>query len=134
LLSIDIDGNDYWVWEALNVIEPRVVIIETNRTFGMRNIVVPYDKDYRRPGKHALYSGASPAAMEKLAKRKGYRLVGANNYGINMIFVIQGIAEDILPSVSVDSILQHPSRMDCESLFEPIRDWPFVVIEYNNQI
>ena len=83
LLSIDIDGNDYWIWDALTVITPRVVVIETHNEFGLENIVVPYDPDYSPPGKHPLYHGASPRAMVALGRRKGYRLVGANTLGFN---------------------------------------------------
>jgi hypothetical protein len=45
-MSIDIDGNDYWIWDAISVTSPKVVIIETHVEFGMNNIVVPYNKDY----------------------------------------------------------------------------------------
>lgn len=87
LLSIDVDGNDYWIWEAITVIKPSVVIIETHPEFLMDSIVAPYDKDYSYPGKHHMYCGASPVAMTKLAKSKNYRLVGANYYGFNSIYV-----------------------------------------------
>jgi hypothetical protein len=124
-ISIDIDGNDYWVWDALSVTTPKVVIIETHIEFGMNDIVVPYDKDYVYPGRHPDYHGASPVAMEKLARRKGYRLVGANRYGFNTIYVREGLAP-MLPSVSVDSILSHPRNMQRAVLFEPIKDWEYV--------
>ena len=126
LLSIDIDGNDYWIWEALSVVEPRVVIIETHIEFGMRSIVVPYDKDYRYPGKHPDYFGASPVAMARLAKKKGYRLVGANNYGFNTIYIKNGIGEELLPEVSVESILSHPRNGERARLFEAIKDWEYL--------
>lgn len=126
LMTIDIDGNDYWVWEALTVVEPRVVVIETHIEFGMNSIVVPYDKDYMYPGKHPDYHGASPVAMEKLARKKGYRLVGANNYGFNTIYVRNGVGEDILPAVSVESILQHPRNQERQKRFEPIKDWEYI--------
>ena len=88
VLSIDIDGNDYWIWEELEVIQPRVVVIETHIELGEDSIVVPYDKNYSYPhGDHIDYFGASGPAMCKLAKRKGYRLVGSNRYGFNTIFV-----------------------------------------------
>ena len=106
-MSIDIDGNDYWVWDAISVTSPKAVIIETHIEFGLKNIVVPYDKDYVYPGRHPDYHGASPVAMEKLARRKGYRLVGANRLGFNTIYLREGLAP-ILPTVSVGSILSHP--------------------------
>ncbi len=128
LLSIDINGNDYWIWDALEVIEPRVVIIETHVEFGMQSIVVPYDRNYVYPGKHPQYHGASPVAMQKLAERKGYRLVGAGQYGFNMIFVRSGVGEDVLPAVPVESVLRHPRNEERRKLFEPIRDWPYETV------
>lgn len=126
VLSIDIDGNDYWVWNALNQVSPNVVIIETHVEFGMRNIVVPYDPNYFFPGKHPVYHGASPIAMVKLAKKKGYRLVGANELGFNLIFVKNGLGEEFLPEVEVESVLQHPSVQASWKRFEPIKDWEFL--------
>ncbi len=128
LLSIDIDGNDYWVWEALEAVEPKVVIIETHVEFGLRSIVVPYDPQYVYPGRHPDYHGASPAAMEKLARRRGYRLVGANEYGFNTIWVRRGLAEELLPEVSVESVLQHPRNRERAARFGPIKDWEYVEV------
>ena len=125
LASIDVDGNDYWIWDALTAAEPRVVIIETHIEFGFNSIVVPYDKDYTYPGKHPHYHGASPVAMEKLARKKGYRLVGANHYGFNTIYVKNGIGEDFLPAVSVESILAHPRNRERYKLFDAIKDWEY---------
>ncbi len=126
LLSIDIDGNDYWVWDALEVVRPNVVIIETHNEFGMEDIVVPYDPEYFYPGKHPVYHGASPVAMVNLARHKGYRLVGANYYGTNFIFVKNGLGETLIPEVSVDSVLAHPSVKESYKLFEPVKDWEYI--------
>jgi len=126
VLSIDIDGNDYWIWDAITEVSPNIVIIETHIELGMRNIVVPYDPNYFFPGKHPIYHGASPIAMVNLAKKKGYRLVGANDLGFNFIFVKNGMGEKELPEVSVESVLWHPSVQKCFEKFEPIKDWEFL--------
>lgn len=126
LLSIDIDGNDYWVWDALEVVQPQVVIIETHNEFGYEDIVVPYDASYIFPGKHPVYHGASPIAMTKLARQKGYRLVGANELGFNFIFVKRGLAESEIPEVSVESVLRHPSMIEGFKKFEAIKDWEYI--------
>jgi len=126
LLSIDIDGFDYWVWDAIHIIDPQVVIIETHNEFGLRNIVVPYDSEYSYPGKHPIYHGASPVAMTRLAKKKNYRLVGANELGFNFIFVKNGLADTQLPEVSVESVLTHPSVTEGYRKFEPIKDWEYL--------
>lgn len=125
LLSIDIDGNDYWIWDALEVVQPQVVIIETHVEFGFEDIVVPYDPNYFYPGKHPDYHGASPVAMTSLARKKGYRLVGANDMGFNLIFIRDGLAEIEIPEVSVESILQHPSVSEGFKKFEPIKEWKY---------
>lgn len=126
VLSIDIDGNDYWIWKALDVVSANVVIIETHVEFGFENIVVPYDANYFYPGKHPVYHGASPIAMVNLAKSKGYRLVGANDLGFNFIFVKNGLADSALPEVSVESVLTHPSVKESWRLFEPIKNWEYL--------
>lgn len=125
LLSIDIDGNDYWVWDAITAIDPQVVIIETHNEFGLNDIVVPYDPTYFYPGKHPIYHGASPVAMNKLGIKKGYRLVGANELGSNFIFVKNGLADNLIPEVTVESLLNHPSIQEGYKLFEPIKDWEY---------
>jgi hypothetical protein len=126
VMSIDIDGNDYWIWNALEQVSPNIVIIETHIEFGMNNIVVPYDPDYFFPGKHPVYHGASPIAMVNLARKKGYRLVGANDLGFNFIFVKNGLATEELPEVPVESVLTHPSVKESWKKFEPVKDWEYI--------
>ena len=126
LLSIDIDGNDYWVWKAIDIVSPQVVIIETHNEFGLNDIIVPYDSEYFYPGKHNTYHGASPIAMTKLAKKKGYILVGANELGFNFIYVREDLANEFLPEVSVESLLQHPSNTEARKRFKAVKDWHFI--------
>jgi hypothetical protein len=125
IMSIDIDGNDYWVWEAVSAVDPAVVMIETHIEFGMRNIVVPYDAQHVYPGRHPDYFSASPVAMVRLAGRKGYRLVGANRYGFNLIFVKRGLHEDRVAQVSLESVLRHPRYLARLDRFDAIKDWKY---------
>ncbi|MCZ8331776.1 MAG: hypothetical protein O9282_10735 [Flavobacterium sp.] len=108
LLSIDIDGNDYWIWESLEIIQPKVVIIECQLAFGLEEKVIPYREDFKEDVRNSDNYGASALALQKLGKQKGYRLVGANEYGNNLFFIKNGLAEVQLPEVSVESLLQHP--------------------------
>ena len=90
LLHIDVDGNDYWLWEATKSIAPGIVIMEYNAIFGPdRAITVPYRADFRRLAAHhsGQYFGASIAALAELALRKGYALLGSNSAGNNAYFV-----------------------------------------------
>lgn len=126
LLSIDIDGNDYWVWDALTVVHPKVVVIETHTEFGTENIVVPYDPDYMFPGKHPVYHGASVIAMNKLAEKKGYRLIGASDLGINQVYIRKDLLVDEVPTVTPESTLWHPLAKDGFKSFQEIKDWEYL--------
>jgi hypothetical protein len=90
LLSIDIDGNDYWLWQAIEVISPRIVVCEYNSHFGpTAQLTIPYDAEFMRENAHfsKIYYGASIAALWALGKRKGYSLVTSNSAGNNIFFV-----------------------------------------------
>ena len=90
LLSIDVDGNDYWIWEAINAVDADIVITEYNSIFGKSQAVtVPYDPEFYRTKAHHsnLYWGASLKAFVMLANKKGYVFVGCNHNGNNAYFV-----------------------------------------------
>lgn len=89
ILSIDIDGNDYWVWKEITVVSPIIVVIEYNAVFGLQPWTVPYKADFYRLNEHFShqYWGASLSALTKLAKEKGYSFVGCNSAGNNAYFV-----------------------------------------------
>lgn len=90
LLSVDIDGNDYWIWDAIKGISPRIVICEYNSLFGHTSkVTTPYDPDFVRGVAHysKVYYGPSIAALCDLASRKGYSLVAGNSAGNNVFFV-----------------------------------------------
>ncbi|PCH54308.1 MAG: hypothetical protein COC22_00450 [Flavobacteriaceae bacterium] len=102
LLSVDIDGNDYWVWDAISTITPRIIVCEYNSLWGdTLAVTTPYASDFIRTHAHYsnLYFGASITALTRLANIKGYSLVGSNMAGNNAFFV----RNDILGSVSVVS-------------------------------
>jgi hypothetical protein len=90
ILSLDIDGNDYWVLkEILNKkIFPEIIVVEYNSTFLNKSITVPYNKNFERFRMHksGWYHGASIVAFDKLLKSKKYSLVKAIA-GINAFFV-----------------------------------------------
>ena len=99
LLSLDIDSYDYWVLEALTVVSPRVLIVEYNARLGAeRAVTVP--KDQPLDGTSDAYFGASLAAFEKLARKKGYRLVVCDPMGVNAFFLRSDVAPHV-PGVPV---------------------------------
>jgi hypothetical protein len=96
LLSVDIDGNDYWIWEAIDVIQPRIVICEYNSAFGpTHKISTPYSHDFQRTKAHYsnLYFGASLNAFCHLAEKKGYDFIGTAGAGVNAFFVRKDLSK-----------------------------------------
>ena len=94
LLSLDIDGIDYWVLKKLSVLEPSIVICEYNSLFGQKKaITVPYKKNYIRSNEHYsnLFYGASIKAFIDLLKKRNYFFIGTNSAGNNAFFVNQNI-------------------------------------------
>jgi hypothetical protein len=86
LLSIDIDGNDYWIWKALQAFRPRVVIMEYNGSITPgHDWVMPYNQAHRWDA--TAYFGASLDAYYRLGQELGYALVGCDSNGINAFFV-----------------------------------------------
>lgn len=142
LLSLDLDGNDYWVLERLTCIRPRVVVVEFNAVWGARRAVsVPYDPRFRadlgQQGGRLLalvrlltgrrsprvpstsgpipYAGASLPAFVKLLGGRDYRLVGVEPRGFNAVFVRNDLATDLLPGVSAESCLLGPIVRICQA-------------------
>lgn len=90
ILSIDIDGNDYWVWKAIDVVSPAIVIVEYNSRYGKdKAATIPYNEHFIRSESHysMIYFGASLKALYLLAQKKGYIFVGCNTAGNNAFFV-----------------------------------------------
>ena len=90
ILSIDLDGNDYWILEAANLSDVKVVVVEYNPLFGSDfAVTVPRDDDFDRTKKHSswLYYGASLKAFVFLLEQKGFAFVGTNRVGNNAFFV-----------------------------------------------
>lgn len=109
LLSIDIDMNDYWVWKAIDVVKPRVVVIEYNATLRPpMSVVIPYDPTRLWNGSN--YFGASLEALTRLGREKGYRLVGCNFGGANAFFVHESCAGDLFFDPATAEELYEPPR------------------------
>jgi hypothetical protein len=90
LLSIDIDGNDYWVWDAITVVRSAIVVIEYNARFGTeKSVSVPYKPNFERHREHpsGIYFGASLRALVELGRQKNYAFVGCNSNGSNAFFI-----------------------------------------------
>lgn len=102
ILSVDIDGNDYWVLQAIDCVNPAVIICEINGIFGdLRALSIPYQPAFYRLDAHysGQYFGCSVAAAKLLCERKGYTFIGTNTNGVNAFFVRNDLAGPIRQSI-----------------------------------
>jgi len=106
LLSVDLDGNDYWILESIDSVSPCILVTEYNSTWGPdAAVTVPYDPGFRRTTAHPsnLYWGASLAALTRLANQRGYALVAGNRAGNNAFFVRRDVLGE-LPEQAVSAV------------------------------
>lgn len=109
LLSLDMDGVDYWVWKAVEVTSPRVVVLEYANVWGPDEAVTaPYAADFSWAASPDAPRGASLAAFVKLGREKGYRLVGCHRHGYNAFFVRNDLGANVFPEVSAASCMDNP--------------------------
>ncbi len=104
ILSIDIDGVDYYVLAELRHWNPSIIIVEYNAVFGnVRPVSVPYDPQFSRARKHfsSLYYGASLPAFYSLLGTRGYALVGSNSTGNNAFFVRRDLLNEMVRETSL---------------------------------
>ncbi|MES2353048.1 MAG: hypothetical protein V4568_01395 [Pseudomonadota bacterium] len=148
LLSVDIDGNDYWVWEAIDCISPRIVVCEYNSLFGpTRKVTSIYSESFVASKAHysGLYWGASIAAFDHLAKAKGYSLVGSNRMGNNLFFVRNDVIGDLKTCTPEEAYVKSQFRisrneagnltyLNFEQGRELIADMPLYDIENDRNI
>jgi len=134
LFSLDLDGTDYWIWEAVTACSPRVVILEYNSMFGPdRAVTVPYDAQFDRHRHHAMYYGASLAALAKVSERKGYRLVAVEPTGVNAFFLRRDLATHI-PACEPQRAFQLLERYDVamqqgEDVFRYVKEAGLPLVE-----
>jgi hypothetical protein len=134
VLSLDIDGNDYWVLEALESVRPRVIVVEYNATFGPeRSVTIPYTRGFDRYRAHAsgFYHGASLTARARLGERKGYVLAGCDSRGANAFLVdaeaAAGVLEPVSPAEAYAPLFER-AHLTVEEQFGQIAHLPLVEV------
>ncbi len=130
LLSLDIDGMDYWVWKSIECIQPRVCVFETYNVIPSHlALTAKYDPNFyylNQPVEQQDYRSASLLAMVKLCQTKGYRLIGSHRHGFNCFFMRNDVGQNYLPEVSVESCHDNPYTKLAQSFrWEQVKnlDW-----------
>src|SRR5262245_7868739 len=136
VLSIDVDGNDYWFLGALLPLRPALIVCEYNASFLHRTLTVPYDAHFDRHAKHprGFYHGASLSALTSLAAKHGYDLVAVSDGGLNAFFRRRDLRPD---QAALDPVraykpsllrAQYNDGMTPEQQWESVRDLPLLEI------
>jgi hypothetical protein len=115
VLSIDLDGVDWHVLEALGAWRPAILVVEYNDAFGWtRPVTVPYSSDFVRQKRHSsnLYWGANLPAFLYLASARGYALVGTNSVGSNAFFVRRDLLGNRIREVELATCVRDASYRD----------------------
>ena len=133
VLSIDVDGNDYWFLEALLAARPHVIAVEYNASFLTAPITVPYAPTFARHSKHTSgwYHGASLSALAKLCAKHGYKLVAVAEAGANAFFVRQDsslAAIDATAAYRENRLRNEWSHTTAEAQWARIGHLPFVEV------
>ena len=111
LLSIDLDGNDYWIWDAIDCISPRVVIAEYQNSLGSDKAKTQkYNPNFVAESNSTGLSlfGTSLPALVHLARKKGYRLVARQNMCINAVFMRNDVGQEFFPEIDASQCFDHP--------------------------
>jgi hypothetical protein len=129
VLSIDVDGNDYWFLEKLIDTSPTVISVEYNSTFGLDPITVPYDPNFDRHEKHpkGWYHGASLVALTKLCAAHGYGLAAVSEAGTNAFFTANGNL-DPKTAWKPNTLRQQYSGVAHPQQWKAVKDLPFVQV------
>jgi hypothetical protein len=116
LLSLDLDGMDYWIWKALTCVRPRVVVLEFTPLWGpYKAVTLPYKPDFQMNwDRQPWCCGASLSAFVKLGRERGYRLVGTNRFGFNAVFLRADTGVDLFPEVT---------SVECFQRVPVLRSW-----------
>lgn len=133
LFSLDIDGNDYWVWKAITVMRPRVLLFETHGVIPSNlSLTIPYQPAFdawSQTGAVQDFRSVSLLAMTKLCRDKGYRLVGGHRHGFNAFYLRDDVGRDLFPEVSVESVHDNPyTRAAQRDRWPLVRDMDWVEV------
>tara|TARA_Y100000590_G_C15559312_1_gene954092 strand:+ start:330 stop:1007 length:678 start_codon:yes stop_codon:yes gene_type:complete len=128
--SLDIDGNDYWVWKSISIIKPRLVVLEYNASFGEKSsLTIPYNSKFVWDNKDEkrFFYGASLKALKKISKKKGYNLVCVDSKGINAFFVRKDLVKNtVLKKIKTENLFVYNKEHNAK-----LNDIKKIVKKYN---
>jgi hypothetical protein len=138
VLSLDIDGNDLYLWSAMKM-RPRILICEFNNAVPSElALTIPYKADFSfaaLPADKAMFRSASLAAFVAVGRRKGYRLVGMNALGFNAIFLRDDVLAAEMPEISASALDANPAAEEMRRRWWPrLSQLPWTEVSPNGKI
>lgn len=133
LLSLDIDGNDYHVWQSIEIISPRICVFETHNIIPSNlSLTIPYSDEFYAMDKGPIdidFRSASLLAMKKLSNKKGYTMVGSHKHGFNVFFVRNDLINDLLPIPTIEEIHDNEfTRISQEKRWPLVKGYPWIEV------
>ena len=130
ILSIDVDGNDFYFLDALlgMGVKPFLIVVEYNATFGHREITVPYDANFDRHKKHksGWYHGCSLSAIEIMSNRYGYTLDGVTDTGLNAFLIRNDLIDECSQNRRSDFFYKEHFHRNKNSGLDAAAQWKFI--------
>ena len=138
VLSLDIDGNDLYLWSAMKM-RPRILICEFNNAVPADlALTIPYRPGFSftaLPADQAMFRSASLAAFVAVGRRKGYRLVGMNALGFNAIFLRDDVLAAEMPEIPAAMLDVNPAAQDVRRRWWPrLSQLPWVEVPPDGQL
>jgi hypothetical protein len=138
VLSLDIDGNDLYLWSAMKM-RPRILICEFNNAVPSElALTIPYQPDFSfaaLPPDQAMFRSASLAAFVAVGRRKGYRLVGMNALGFNAIFLRDDVLAAEMPEIPVSTLEANPAAEEVRRRWWPrLSRLPWIEVSSDGKI
>jgi hypothetical protein len=138
VLSLDIDGNDLYLWDAMEL-RPRILICEFNNAVPSdQALTIPYKADFSfadLPLDQAMFRSASLAAFVAVGRRKGYRLVGMNALGFNAIFLRDDVLAADIPEIPASVLNSNPAAEEVRRRWWPrLSQLPWVEVPSDGKL
>jgi hypothetical protein len=138
VLSLDIDGNDLYLWSAMTM-RPRILICEFNNAVPSElALTIPYKPDFSfaaLPADQAMFRSASLGAFVAVSRRKGYRLVGMNALGFNAVFLRDDILGAEIPEIPVSALDANPAAEEVRRQWWPrLAQLPWVEVPSDGRL
>lgn len=130
-LSLDLDGNDYWVWKAIDYVRPKVCCFETSNVIPTNlSLTIPYDpKFFCWTQENPEFRSVSLLAMVNISREKGYRLVGSHRHGFNVFFVREDLLSSLIQETTLEKVhFNEWTTYSQKHRWESVKGFPWVEV------